>query len=166
MIAQGQAWVFGDGIDTDVLAPGVYMKHDIETLAAHCMEAIGPDFAATVQRGDILVAGANFGQGSAREQAPQALHYLGVSVVLAKGVARIFYRNALNLGLPVLILPQADEIAQGDRLHVDLEVGTVLNLTSGRQYQVDPIPNHLLELVRDGGLMPHLKKQFAKKAEQ
>lgn len=162
MIAQGKAWVFGDDIDTDILAPGVYMKHDISVMAQHCLEAISPTFASEVQAGDILVAGRNFGQGSAREQAPQALRVLGVSVVLAHSAARIFYRNALNLGLPVLFLPEADEINQGDQLEVNLLEGIVYNCSTERRYQVDPIPGHLLEMVQDGGLIPYLKKQFAK----
>ncbi|MCZ6604975.1 MAG: 3-isopropylmalate dehydratase, partial [Alphaproteobacteria bacterium] len=103
----GRAWVFGDNIDTDAIAPGIYMKLGPEEIAAHCFEAIAPDFAKKVTAGDIVVGGANFGMGSSREQAPQALKILGVGAVLAASFARIFYRNALNLGLPAIILPEA-----------------------------------------------------------
>src|SRR6185369_10399980 len=116
----GRAWTFGDNIDTDVLAPGIYMKLPVEEVAQHCLEAVDPEFAARVQPGDIVVGGENFGMGSSREQAPQALKILGVGAVLAKSFARIFYRNALNLGLPALFFREADEVSAGDRLELDL----------------------------------------------
>jgi 3-isopropylmalate/(R)-2-methylmalate dehydratase small subunit len=157
----GRAWTFGDNIDTDVLAPGIYMKLPVEEVALHCVEAVDPDFAATVQPGDIVVGGENFGMGSSREQAPQALKVLGVGAVLAKSFARIFYRNALNLGLPALFFREADEVSAGDRLELDLAAGQVRNLTTGRTYAVAPIPPHLLEMILMGGLMPHLKARLA-----
>jgi 3-isopropylmalate/(R)-2-methylmalate dehydratase small subunit len=157
----GRAWTFGDNIDTDVLAPGIYMKLPVEEVALHCLEAVDPDFAATVQPGDIVVGGENFGMGSSREQAPQALKVLGVGAVLAKSFARIFYRNALNLGLPALFFREADEVSAGDRLELDLAAGQVRNLTTGRTYAVAPIPPHLLEMILMGGLMPHLKARLA-----
>jgi 3-isopropylmalate/(R)-2-methylmalate dehydratase small subunit len=158
----GRAWTFGDNIDTDVLSPGIYMKLPLEELATHCLEAVDPAFASGVRSGDIVVAGENFGLGSSREQAPQALKALGVGAVLAKSFARIFYRNAFNLGLPALFFGEADEISAGDRLQVDLARGEVKNSTRGRTYAVDPIPPHLLEMVMAGGLMPHLKARLAR----
>lgn len=157
----GRAWTFGDNIDTDVLAPGAYMKLPIEQAARHCLEAIDPDFASQVAPGDIVVGGANFGLGSSREQAAQALKVLGVSAVLARGFARIFYRNAINLGLPALFFPEAAETARHDQLEIELRQGTVHNLSTGKMYRVAPVPSHLLQLLNDGGLMPHLKKKLA-----
>jgi 3-isopropylmalate/(R)-2-methylmalate dehydratase small subunit len=162
----GRAWTFGDNIDTDVLAPGVYMKLPIEEAALHCLESIDAGFAAGVQAGDVVVGGANFGLGSSREQAPQALKMLGVGAILAKSFARIFYRNAVNLGLPALFFPQADEIAAGDRLEVHLARGEVRNLTTAAIYAVDPIPQHLLTMILDGGLIPHLKARLASEKRQ
>lgn len=158
----GRAWRFGDNIDTDVLSPGIYMKLPVEELAKHCLEAVDPAFAGGVRSGDIVVAGENFGLGSSREQAPQVLKLLGVGAVLAKSFARIFYRNAFNLGLPALFFPEADEISAGDRLEVDLASGQVKNATTGKTYSVEPIPPHLLDMVLAGGLMPHLKARLAR----
>jgi 3-isopropylmalate/(R)-2-methylmalate dehydratase small subunit len=157
----GRAWVFGDNIDTDVLAPGAYMKLPPEQAAKHCLEAVNPMFAQEVAPGDIVVAGANFGLGSSREQAAQALKILGVAAVLARGFARIFYRNAINLGLPAVFFAQTDEVSVHDRLEIELVNGVVRNCTTGKAYNVAPIPAHLLELLRDGGLMPHLAKKLA-----
>lgn len=158
----GRAWTFGDNIDTDVLAPGIYMKLPVEQAARHCLEAIDPDFAKQVAPGDIVVAGANFGLGSSREQAAQALKVLGVSAVLATGFARIFYRNAINLGLPALFFPAAADTRRHDQLEIDLAQGTVNNLSRGQIYHVEPVPAHLLQLLQDGGLMPHLHKKLTK----
>jgi len=157
----GRAWTFGDNIDTDALAPGIYMKLPAQQAAQHCLESVDPQFASQVAPGDIIVGGANFGLGSSREQAAQALKILGVSAVLAQGFARIFYRNAINLGLPALFFPAAAEIRRHDRLEIDLLQGVVNNLTTGKTYRVDPVPPHLLQLLQDGGLMPHLKKKLA-----
>lgn len=157
----GRAWTFGDNIDTDLLAPGAYMKLPVEQAARHCLEAIDPDFARQVAPGDIVVGGANFGLGSSREQAAQALKVLGVSAVLARGFARIFYRNAINLGLPALFFPEAAQTGRHDQLEIELRQGTVHNLSTGKRYRVEPVPSHLLQLLNDGGLMPHLKKKLA-----
>ena len=162
----GRAWVFGDDIDTDVLAPGRYMKGPIEALARHCLEAVDPDFAAGVQEGDVVVGGRNFGMGSSREQAAQALRALGVAAVVAKSFAGIFYRNALNLGLTVLVCPDTDRISAGDRLVVDGIIGRIENLSSGDTIPCEPIPPHLMELVRAGGLVPHLEKRLKAAREQ
>lgn len=157
---EGRAWVFGDDIDTDVLAPGHAMRLPIEELAKHCLVAVAPQFAANVERGDIIVAGSGFGIGSSREQAVQALLHLGVAAVLARSIARIFYRNALNLGLPVLVFPEADRIRDGDRLRVDAARGLVSDMTSGVDFRCEPIPGFLLDMLRDGGLIPHLHRKL------
>jgi 3-isopropylmalate/(R)-2-methylmalate dehydratase small subunit len=156
----GRAFVFGDNIDTDVLAPGAYMKLPPQQLASHCLEAIDPAFAATVQPGDFVVGGSNFGLGSSREQAAVSLKLLGVEAVLARSFARIFYRNAINLGLIALRLPDEAEIMPGAHLAVDAAQGTIHDLDTGRSWQTTPLPTHLLAMIRSGGLIPHLKRQF------
>jgi 3-isopropylmalate/(R)-2-methylmalate dehydratase small subunit len=157
----GRAFVFGDNIDTDVLAPGQYMKGPVEELARHCMETIAPDFARVVRPGDIVVAGRNFGMGSSREQAAQALKILGVSAVVAKSFGGIFLRNALNLGLPVMVCAGTDDIRQDDRISVDLINGRVINETSGATLSGEPLPAFLLDMLADGGLVPHLERKLA-----
>ncbi len=158
----GRAFVFGDDVDTDVLAPGRYMKGPIEELAQHCLEAIAPEFAGDVRPGDVVVAGRNFGMGSSREQAAQALKVLGVAAVIARSFGGIFYRNALNLGLPAIVCVETDAIHAGDRLRIDLARGTVANETSARTLQSEPLPQFLLDMLADGGLVPHLEKKFAR----
>ena len=160
----GRAFVFGDRIDTDTLAPGRVMKRPLAELAAACLEAVDPTFAVTVRPGDIVVAGNAFGIGSSREQAAEALKFLGVGAVLASSFARIFFRNALNVGLPAIVFPQAHEITAGDLLEVDVARGRVVNATSGRTYEVAPLPARLLAMIEDGGLVPHLKRRFAEAA--
>jgi len=157
----GRAWVFGDNIDTDQLAPGIYMKRPIEEIARHCLEAADPHFAGSVGQGDIVVGGRNFGMGSSREQAPQALRHLGVSAVLAPSFGGIFYRNALNLGLLALVCPEAGKITAGDRIALEPENGKVHNLTRNEVYACEPIPMHLTEMVRAGGLVPYLERRRA-----
>ncbi len=158
-IAQGRAFVFGDDIDTDILAPGHLMKLPAAELAKHCLEAIDPAFAASVRPGDIVVAGRNFGLGSSREQAAESLKLLGVSVVLATSFARLFYRNALNIGLVALAFPDADQVENGDLLVVDCASGHIGNRTRRTTHQVEPIPPHLLTMIDDGGLMSHLRRR-------
>lgn len=157
----GRVFVFGDNIDTDVLAPGRYMKLAPAELATHCLEAIDPGFAKSVTQGDVLVAGRSFGIGSSREQAVVSLKVLGISVVIAKSFARIFYRNAINLGLPVIVLNQSDEINAGDDLCIDLALGQIANISQSRTYSFSPLPAHLLSLVEDGGLIPHLQRKLS-----
>jgi len=158
----GRAWVFGDDIDTDQLAPGLYMKRPIEEMARHCLEAADPQFAGSVGQGDIVVGGRNFGMGSSREQAAQALRLLGVSAVLAPSFGGIFYRNALNLGLLALVCPDAGKIAAGDQLALEPESGKVHNLSRNETYACEPIPAHLTEMVQAGGLVAHLERKRAK----
>jgi len=155
-----RAWVFGDDIDTDVIAPSAYMMASIEDLAPHCLEAVAPAFAASVGPGDAFVAGDNLGIGSSREQAPHALMLLGIRVIVARSFARIFYRNALNLGLPALVCPDAGRIRDGDALAVDPLAGTVENRTTGETLTCEPLPRHLMAMVADGGLLAHLEKRL------
>ena len=155
-----RAWVFGDNIDTDVLAPSAYLMKSVEEMAPHCLEAIDPRFASKVKPSDAFVAGENLGIGSSREQAPQILMLLGIRVLLAKSFARIFYRNALNLGLPALVCAHTDEIKNGDALSVDPLAGCVKNCTTGAMLECEPLPAHLMVMIEDGGLIPHLKKRL------
>ena len=158
----GRAWVFGDNVDTDALAPGKHMKSGMEELARHCLESVNPDFAGGVCAGDVVVARRNFGAGSSREQAPQALRHLGVAAVIAESFAGLFYRNALNLGLPAVVCRDAQRINEADRLHLDLEAGRIENLTSGEALSCEPIPAHLVPMLRDGGLLSHLEKRLGR----
>lgn len=164
-IVHGRAWVFGDDVDTDVMAPGLYFKAPMEEMARHCMEAVDPRFAREVRPGDIVVAGRRFGVGSAREQAAMALAHLGVGAVLAVSFGRIFYRNALNFGLPALFFPAAGEIRAGDLLEVEPVAGVIRHPGSGREYRVEGIPAHLMDMVSTGGLMPWLKQRLAAQAQ-
>jgi 3-isopropylmalate/(R)-2-methylmalate dehydratase small subunit len=135
------------------------MKFGIEEIAKHSLESVNKDFASKVQKGDIVVAGRNFGCGSSREQAPEALRFLGVSALIAPSYAGLFYRNCFNLGLPAVVCAEAKRIRQGDQLEIDFS-GTVRNRTTGESYSCEPIPEHLQTLVRDGGLLPHLEKRL------
>ncbi|MCD4843914.1 MAG: 3-isopropylmalate dehydratase [Methanosarcinales archaeon] len=151
----GRIWKFGDHIDTDVIIPGKYLRTtDMMVFAGHAMEGIDPDFSSNVRKGDIIVAGENFGCGSSREQAPLALKHAGISCVVARSFARIFFRNAINVGLPII---EADiECAQGDLCNIDLQQGKIQcgdNVYSGTK-----LPGFLLEILTDGGLVAHRKK--------
>jgi 3-isopropylmalate/(R)-2-methylmalate dehydratase small subunit len=159
-----RAWVFGDNVDTDVIAPGRYMKFGIEEIARHCLESAAPGFSEEVRPGDIVVGGRNFGAGSSREQAPEALKHLGVSALIAESFAGLFYRNAINLGLPAMVCAEAKRIRAGDQLDVDPERGKVRNRTTGETLDCEPIPAFLMTIIREGGLLPHLEKKLARKA--
>ena len=150
--------MFGDNIDTDVIVPGRYMKDSIEEIARHCFEPVAPHFAKEVKRGDVVVGGRNFGAGSSREQAPGALKQLGVAALIAESFAGLFYRNSLNLGLPAVVCKEAKRIRDGDRLEIDFEQGVVA--TPRERLAFEPIPPHLMQMVRDGGLLPHLEKRL------
>ena len=165
MTVTGRAWVFGDNVNTDVMAPGLYFKSPMSVMAQHCMEAIDPAFAARVQPGDIVVGGLNFGTGSAREQAAMALQHLGVGAVLAVSFGRIFYRNALNFGIPALRLPDGVVLEAGDRLSVVPQTGAITNHDKNSHYSTSPLPPHLLQLVQAGGLMPWLKQRLDKEGK-
>ena len=155
---KGLAHVYGDNIDTDRIIPGKYTKTlDTASLAAHVLEDLDPAFKDKVKAGDILVAGDNFGCGSSREQAPIALKVAGVGVVIARYFARIFFRNAINIGLPVLEVP-AHDIEPGDEVIVDLEKGEVFNCRTGKQFQATRLPTVMIDILRAGGLVAYLKE--------
>lgn len=159
-IAAARVWAFGDGIDTDALAPGLHMKSPLEELARHCLESVDPAFAAEVRPGDAICAGAGFGVGSSREQAALALAHLGVSAVLAPSFGHIFYRNAINHGLMALVCADAPRIPAGRRIAVDAAAGAVRDLDDGAAYACEPMPEPLLAMLADGGLVPHLEKRL------
>jgi 3-isopropylmalate/(R)-2-methylmalate dehydratase small subunit len=151
-------FLFGDNIDTDQMAPGQHMKGGIEALAAHCLEGVRSEFSSTVKRGDIVVGGKNFGVGSSREQAAEALKHLGVSCVIATSFAGIFYRNALNLGLPAMVASTLDGIEDGAEASVDQRAGTLI--TNGRTIALEPIPENIAPMLAAGGLAPFLRQRF------
>ncbi len=155
----GKAWKFGDDISTDHITPGRYyhLRSNMPELAKHVMEDADPDFMKKFKPGDFIVAGKNFGMGSSREHAPLALKIAGVSAVIAKSFARIFYRNAINVGLPVLIA-DTDSIDSGDGLEVDLEKGIIVNRTKGEELRVKGIPEVMLKILNEGGLVNYVKK--------
>lgn len=156
MIIKGTAIQYGDNVDTDVIIPARYLNtSDPKELASHCMEDIDKDFAQKIKPGDIIVAGSNFGCGSSREHAPIAIKYSGISCVVAKSFARIFYRNAINTGLPIIETDAA--IDNGDELAVDLTAGTITNLTKGETSTFPPFPTFLQGIIDAGGLMSAMK---------
>ena len=161
----GKAWVYGDNVDTDVIIPARYLSmSDPEMLAPHCMEDIDSSFAAGVKPGDVIVAGANFGCGSSREHAPVAIKANGVSCVIASSYARIFYRNAINIGLPILECPEAARIGainRWDELSVDIASGRIENATSGEIFTAAPAPDFLRDLFDAGGLVPYVRERLA-----
>ena len=155
---KGKAHVYGDNIDTDRIIPGKYTKTlDVSRLAEHVLEDLDPEFRSRVQKGDILVAGENFGAGSSREQAPVALKSAGVAVVVARSFARIFYRNAINIGLPVVEVRNHD-IENGHQVQVDLEGGFVKDLDTGVQYKATQMPGVMVNILSAGGLVSYLKE--------
>lgn len=157
-IVRGSVLKYGDNINTDIISPPQYMELSIAEAAKYAMSAIDPQFASKVKQGDILVAGANFGSGSSRETSPLALKYLGIGAIVAKFFARIFYRNAINLGIPVIECGEVDKISDSDVIEICLEEGLIKNITKDETYECSKIPPHILELVNDGGLVPYLKK--------
>ena len=156
---KGKAHVYGDNIDTDRIIPGKYTKTmDISSLAAHVLEDLDPEFHTNVKPGDLLVAGDNFGCGSSREQAPIALKTAGVSIVIARYFARIFFRNAINIGLPVMEVPDHD-IEPGHDIEVDLKAGRVINLSSGNSFYASPMPQVMIDILEAGGLVSYLREK-------
>jgi len=162
MKVRGRVWRFGDDVDTDAIIPARYLNtSDPEELALHCMEDADATFAEGVRPGDIIVAGKNFGCGSSREHAPLAIKAAGVSCVIAVGFARIFYRNAFNIGLPILESPEAAQgCREGDELEVDLDSGEIRNLTQETISTAQPIPPFMQELIKDGGLIRHVARRM------
>ncbi|KXS50494.1 MAG: 3-isopropylmalate dehydratase small subunit [Halanaerobium sp. 4-GBenrich] len=162
MKLKGKVFKYGDNVDTDVIIPARYLNSSTpENLAAHCMEDIDKNFADEVSEGDIIVGGKNFGSGSSREHAPLAIKYAGVSCVVAESFARIFYRNSINIGLPILECPEAAKAAEaGDELEVDIDNGEIKNMRTGESYQAAPFPPFMQEIIKDGGLIEHVKKEL------
>ena len=165
MIFRGAAWKLGDHVDTDVIIPARYCTAFTEKeLAPHCLEDLDAEFVKKVQKGDIIVAGRNFGCGSSRENAPIAIKGAGVSCVIAKSFARIFYRNSINIGLPILESDLAvDDASTGDELQVDLTKGVIRNVTRNKSYQVPPFPEIIQEIIGCGGMVEFARKRIAQK---
>jgi 3-isopropylmalate/(R)-2-methylmalate dehydratase small subunit len=161
MSIRGKIWKFGNDIDTDVIIPARYLNtSDPQELARHCMEDADPDFTRKIKPGDIIVAGKNFGCGSSREHAPIAIQGARIGLVIAESFARIFYRNAFNIGLPILESAQAAEgIREGDEVEVDIETGVIIDHTTEKRYQAIPIPPFMRELLSAGGLVPYVRRQ-------
>ncbi len=159
---QGKVWKFGDNIDTDLIIAARYLNtSEPSELAKYVMEDADPAFVSKMSRGDIIVAGENFGCGSSREHAPIALKAAGVAAVIAPTFARIFYRNAFNMGLPIFELPEAAEIAEGDTVRIDMQSGEVINETQQKRYRFTPIPDFMQELVDAGGLIAFAQQEIA-----
>ena len=160
---EGRIWLLGDGVDTDVLAPGAYMRLPPAELASHCLEAVRPDFAASVKSGDMILAGRGFGVGSSREQAVESLKHLGITAVIARSFGGIFQRNAFNFGLACLSCPDLETagMTELDQASLNLEKG--LLTAGGRVWNCETLPEFLLAMIADGGLIPHLNKQSVTK---
>ena len=156
---KGKAWKFGNNIDTDLIIPARYLNtSDPDELAKYAMLDADPEWIDKMKKGDFIVAGENFGCGSSREHAPIALKHAGVSAVIAKSFARIFYRNAINIGLPIMESPEAvEEIKEGDEVEVDITSGTIKDLTTGQTYKAQPFPGFMQKIIDQGGLINYLK---------
>lgn len=156
--SQGRVWRLGADVDTDVLAPGGFMKYGIAVIAKHCLESLRPEFAAGVRRGDVIVAGPNFGIGSSREQAASVLVELGVAAVIAPSFSGLYFRNAFNVGLLLLTCPEAEAIQEGECIAFDPRAGRIVR-ADGRLLTTEPIPGFLLDMVEAGGLLAQLHQQ-------
>lgn len=166
MIIKGRVWCFGADIDTDQIYPGKYLPiTDKQEMARHAMEGApgGEEFKSNVKQGDIIVAGKNFGCGSSREHATVAIHGIGVSLVIARSFARIFHRNAVNTGLPIIVFDEIEGIKQGDKLEVNIETGKLSNLSQNKVFQGIPITSLEMEIMKAGGLLDYLKKANTRK---
>lgn len=166
MSMRGHVWKYGDNVDTDAIIPARYLNTTSEKeLASHCMEDIDTSFAREVEPGDLMVAGKNFGCGSSREHAPVAIKASGIACVIAETFARIFYRNAINIGLPILECPEAAQASQaGDQLEVDLATGIIRNLKTGATYQATQYPPFMLDLIAAGGLIEYTRRKLRAEA--
>lgn len=160
MKTQGKVFKYGDNVDTDVIIPARYLNtSDAKELAKHCMEDIDTEYVKQVQPGDIMVAGWNFGCGSSREHAPLVIKTCGTGCVIAKSFARIFYRNAINIGMPILECEAAaEEIQPGDEVAIDFDTGVISNITTGKRYQAEPFPEFIQNIIKKGGLLASLKE--------
>ena len=158
---QGKVIKYGYNVDTDVIIPARYLNtSDPEELAKHCMEDLDKTFVDRVQKGDVMVAGRNFGSGSSREHAPIALKASGISCVIAETFARIFFRNSINIGLPILECPPAaQDISEGDQVQVDVNTGVITNLTTGKTYQAEPFPGFMQEIINADGLISYVRER-------
>lgn len=163
MSSTHKVWKLGADIDTDVLAPGHAMKHGMDVIARHCLESVRPDFVSGVEKGDVIVAGPNFGIGSSREQAAAVLVRLGVVAVIAPSFSGLYFRNAFNLGLLLLTCPQAEQLAEGEQVTLDWQAPAVIS-SSGIALACEPIPPFLMDMVRSGGLLNQLRERFGKEA--
>ncbi|ACI20179.1 3-isopropylmalate dehydratase small subunit [Thermodesulfovibrio yellowstonii] len=163
MKIKGKVWKFGDNIDTDAIIPARYLNtSDPKELAKHVMEDADSSFPSKVKPGDIIIAGRNFGCGSSREHAPIAIKASGIRAVIAKSYARIFFRNAFNIGLPIFEVPELiDETNEGDEVEIDMNSGQIINLTKGKKYNTKPIPPFMQELIKAGGLVEWTKKRLS-----
>ena len=161
MNTQGKVFKYPDNVDTDVIIPARYLNTpNAQELALHCMEDIDKAFVKKVEKGDVIVAGWNFGCGSSREHAPLAIKTAGISVVIAKSFARIFYRNSINIGLPIMECPEAvDAISAGDTVSVNFDTGVITDETTGKTFQAEPFPPFIQKIIADGGLMKSLTKK-------
>jgi len=160
---KGRAYKFGNDVNTDVIYPGKYLSitTDREEMAKHCFEAVYPEFLKSARSGDIIIAGKNFGCGSSREQAAACLKYFGIGAVVAESFARIFYRNAINLGLPVLVAPHITGLVEhGDVVEINVEQGSITNVRTGKNIPSTKLPGFILEIISDGGLIKHLRKRL------
>ncbi|MEN4017209.1 MAG: 3-isopropylmalate dehydratase small subunit [Methanobacterium sp.] len=159
---KGKVWKFGDDIDTDLIIPGRYLVlKDEKDLAACAMEGCDPEFAKNVEPGDIIVGGRNFGCGSSREHAPIAIKGAGISAVVAESFARIFYRNSINIGLPLIeIKGISKHVSQGDEIEIKMEKGILKNLTTGKEFKIKGLPEFMVDILNEGGLIPYLKKHI------
>lgn len=163
---QGKVWKFGENIDTDLIIAARYLNtSDPIELAKHVMEDADPNFVSKMNKGDIIVAGENFGCGSSREHAPIAIKAAGINAVIAPTFARIFYRNAFNMGLPIFELKEADEINENDTIKIDMDKGEIINITQAKTYKFIPIPPFMQQLVDAGGLIEFAKKELKGKSE-
>ena len=161
----GRCWKYGDNVNTDEITPARYLNTtDLKELASHCMEDIDPDFVKKVSKGDIIIAGDNFGCGSSREHAPLSIKEFGISCVIAKSFARIFFRNAINIGLPIFESKEAaEEIKEGDEVNVDVNLSKINNLATNKEYSFTPFPKELKDIIESGGLMEYVKLNYCKK---
>jgi len=160
---KGKVWKFGDDIDTDIIIPGRYLiLRGEDELAEHAMEGLDPEFPKKVNKGDVIVAGKNFGCGSSREHAPVALKGAGISVVVAESFARIFYRNAINVGLPLLEAKDiSKKVSEGDEVDIDMDKGILKDLNTSEEFEVKGLPDFMLEILNKGGLIPYLKENIS-----
>jgi len=164
---KGKVWKFKDDVNTDEIIPARYLNTiDPKELGAHCMEDIDPEFSKKISRGDVIVAGRNFGCGSSREHAQISIKGAGISCVIAESFARIFLRNAINMGLPILEIKDISAIKEGDYLEVDLNSGSVLNLTEHKEYKAKSLPKFIQEIIRSGGLLRWIKRRSVKNAKR